>query len=70
MKFIVQGRRFNKQLHAITFAHRLAAEQDESVDVYCEVGTDMMTRRFWACRMHPPGRVQTLMKRPDLEAVA
>ena len=55
--FIVQGRRFKKRLHAITFAQSLAAEQDVSVDVEVEVVDEVRhVRRSWACRMHPPGK--------------
>jgi hypothetical protein len=63
MKFIVHGRRFNKRLHAITFAEGLACETGQSIDVKVEV-RDAFNRvqRSWACRMHPPGVQRTLLK--------
>jgi len=61
--FIVQGRRFRKRLHAITFAQSLAAEQDVSVDVEVEVVDEVRhVRRSWACRMHPPGKKVAMPK--------
>lgn len=62
-KFIVEGRRFNKRLHAVTFAQTLACEADRSVDVKVEVrDAQNCVRRSWACRMHPPGVQRTLLK--------
>lgn len=68
--YIVQGRRFNRRLHAVTFAAGLACEQGRSVDVKVEV-KDFLGRyqRSWMCRMHPPGNLRTLLKRPDLPRV-
>jgi len=63
MKFIVEGRRFNKRLHAITFAQDYACETGRSVDVKVEVRDDQnRVQRSWACRMHPPGVQRTLLK--------
>ncbi len=75
MKFIVEGRCFNKRLHAVTFAQRLACETGRSVDVKVET-TDFLYRkqRSWMCRMHPPGVPATLLKTapviPHVQAVA
>ena len=74
MKFIVEGRRFGVRLHAVTFAQGLACEMGRSVDVNVEV-VDFMNRRqrSWACRMHPPGVKQTILKQasiPRVQAVA
>lgn len=63
MQFIVEGRRFNKRLHAVTFAQTVACESGRSVDVNVEVLDGQgYTQRSWACRMHPPGAVRTLLK--------
>ena len=74
MKFIVEGRCFNKRLHAVTFAQRLACETGRSVDVKVET-RDAFSRvhRTWVCRMHPPGELRTLLTQPPsavLRAVA
>jgi hypothetical protein len=68
--YIVEGRRFNRRLHAVTFATSLACEFDRSVDVKVEV-KDFLGRfqRSWMCRMHPPGKVRTVLKRPDIPQV-
>ena len=67
MMFLVEGRRVPERLHAITFATGLASEQGRSVDVKVET-TDFLYRkqRTWVCRMHPPGKLVTVLKRPDL----
>ena len=68
--YIVEGRRFNRRLHAITFATTIACEMDRSVDVKVEtVGMDNRRHRSWMCRMHPPGMKRTVLKRPDIPAV-
>jgi len=61
--FIVEGRRFNRRLHAVTFAQTLACEYDRSVDVKVET-TDFLYRkqRSWMCRMHPIGVKSTALK--------
>lgn len=65
--YIVEGRRFNRRLHAVTFATTLACEFGRSVDVKVEVKDFQgYTRRSWMCRMHPPGLERTVLKRPDL----
>ena len=75
MKFIVLGRKFNKRLHAITFAQGQACELGQSVDVKVET-TDFLYRkqRSWVCRMHPPDMKQTVLKPapriPHLKSVA
>ena len=63
MKFIVEGRRFNKRLHAVTFAQGLACETGRSVDIKAEVrDSQNCVRRSWCARMHPPGVQRTLLK--------
>ena len=54
--FIVEGRRFKKHLHAITFARHLAKLQDRAVDVKADVSTTVENvERKWLATMHPPG---------------
>lgn len=63
MTFLVEGRRFDNRLHAITFAHRLADEYDRSIDVKMEVRDRLdRVRRTWVCRMHPAGDQHTLLR--------
>ena len=75
-EYIVQGRRFQKRLHAVTFAQSLAAEQGVSVDVDVEVIDEIrQVRRSWACRMHPPGKQVSVkfglpQKQPPLKIAA
>ena len=63
MIFIVEGRRFSKRLHAITFALGLANEMDRSVDVKVET-RDAFNRvhRSWSARMHPPNIQRTVLQ--------
>lgn len=65
--YIVEGRRFQRRLHAVAFAADLACEADRSVDVKVET-TGILNRkhRSWMCRMHPPGLLRTVLKRPDI----
>ena len=73
MTFIVEGRRFNKRLHAVTFAQGLACETGRSVDIKAET-RDLhgYVQRSWCARMHPPGVQRTLLKPviPHVQAVA
>ena len=70
MTFLVEGRRFTKRLHAITFAIGLASEQGRSIDVKVEtVDFQNHRQRSWVCRMHPPDKLVTILKRPDLSHV-
>lgn len=65
MKFIVEGRSFNKRLHAVTFAQGMACETGRSVDVKVEVRDSFnRVQRSWACRIHPPGVQRTLLEPP------
>jgi len=65
MEFIVEGRRFSNRLHAVTFARNLAAESGRSIDAKVEVHDENnRVRRSWAFRMHPPGLLRTLLKKP------
>lgn len=70
--YIVEGRRFDRRLHAVTFATALACEYDRSVDVKVEVEDYLGRRqRSWMCRMHPPGVQRTILKPlPQVPAVA
>jgi len=61
MRFIVEGRRFKKHLHAITFARHLAKTQDRAVDVKADISTTVeKVERKWLATMHPPGVKRTL----------
>lgn len=63
-RYIVQGRRFNRRLHAVTFAQRLSFEQDITVEVFAETkDVSGKIHRNWMCRMHPPGVQRTII--PD-----
>ena len=69
-EYVVAGRRFNKRLHAITYAQQLAAEQDQSIDVELDVAHNIVQRRrTWICRMHPPGRKADISVKQPLPAV-
>jgi hypothetical protein len=62
MKFIVEGRWFSNRLHAVTFASMQAEIMDRSVDVNTEVRDRAgVSRRSWACTMHPPCTRRTLL---------
>lgn len=60
--YIVEGRRFNRRLHAVTFAQTLACEYGRSIEVKVEV-KDFFGRfqRSWMCRMHPEGVQRTIL---------
>jgi hypothetical protein len=59
--YIVEGRRFRKHLHAITFARHLAKIQDRAVEVIADVSTTVeKVDRKWLATMHPPGTKRSL----------
>lgn len=68
--YIVEGRRFDRRLHAVTFAQSMAFTSDRSIDVKVET-TDLSGRRHrsWMCRMHPEGVKRTLLKQPLIPQV-
>jgi hypothetical protein len=60
--FIVAGRKFTVQLHAVTFARHEAQRTDQSVDVKAEVTNPFgKTSRVWVATLHPPGLKRTLL---------
>lgn len=64
MRYVVAGRKFDVRREAITFAEGLAEEQGHSVDVEVEVEViKSETKRSWICRMHPPGKQITLLRK-------
>lgn len=68
MKFIVQGRRFDDRLHAVTFARAMAEESGRSIDAEVEVRDENNhVRRSWCFRMHPPGVLRHLLNKPVYE---
>ena len=68
MMFIVEGRRFNDRLHAITFARQCAQESGRSIDAKVEVRDENNhVRRSWAFRMHPPGVLRHILSKPAYE---
>ena len=69
--FIVEGRRFTRRLYAVAFAQGLAQEYGRSIDVKVEVKDFQgYNRRSWVCRMHPPNKQVTLLRKTDIPQVA
>ena len=64
MIYVTAGRRFENRREAIAFAEGLAEEQGVSVDVEVEMEViKSETKRSWICRMHPPGKQVTLLRK-------
>ncbi len=66
--YIVEGRRFTKHLHAVTYARHQAKSLGRAVDVRADIETEVTkTERKWVATMHPPGvkrDITTAIKQP------
>lgn len=64
MIYVTAGRRFESRHEAIAFAEGQAAELGSSVDVEVEMEVIRSeTKRSWICRIHPPGKQVTLLRK-------
>jgi hypothetical protein len=72
--YIVEGRRFQKYLHAITFARHQAKTLGRGVEVRAEVEREVVkAERKWIATMHPPGterQIETAIKQPLRKAAS
>jgi len=58
--FIVEGRRFQKNLHAVTYARHQAKILNREVQVISETATPLEKReRKWMATLYPPGTRKT-----------
>ena len=55
-KFIVEGTEFAKFTDSVNYALDVAAKEERSVDIDCEISNDFTkVDRKWVAKMHPPG---------------
>jgi len=62
--FIVEGRRFQKNLHAVTYARHQAKLLNREVQVLSETSATTEKReRKWMATLYPPGTRKTMLRK-------
>lgn len=66
-KFLVGKFSFVRFADSVDYARRLAETENRSVDIDCEISSDVTkVERKWVAKMHPPGFQRTTLM--DLSA--